>query len=282
MVAPELVVLDLTAQTGLHALAELGVGGKTRHGRWEGLTLGGATHSPRISWYRPAMASDLRALTTRPKAMAILVGPGSLALLAAVLSHHTVCSAPALWIFILPNAAMEEAEISKHLTTYPNKGTYTYRMPYSDPQSLWFVLMEQLGKVQKINKHINEEREKSEMTTNLKKAMEIAMTIDGALAAALVDYRSGMCLAQAGGGMNLELAAAGNTQVVRAKLKTMESLGIRRGMEDILITLADQFHLIRLVPNHEGLFLYLVLDRHRGNLALARFKLTDLERSLKV
>ena len=120
------------------------------------------------------------------------------------------------------------------------------------------------------------------MSANLKTSMDTAMTIDGALAVALVDYRSGMCLAQAGGGLDLDLAAAGNTQVVRAKLQTMQALGIRKGMEDILITLADQYHLIRMVPNADGLFLYLVLDRHKGNLALARYKLTDVERALKV
>ena len=46
--------------------------------------------------------------------------------------------------------------------------------------------------------------------------------------------------------------------------------------------MGDQYHLIRLVPNNLGLFLYLVLDKAKGNLALARYKLTDIERSLKV
>ena len=120
------------------------------------------------------------------------------------------------------------------------------------------------------------------MAIDIKQAMQQAMAIDGAMAAALVDYRSGMCLAQAGNALNLDLAAAGNTQVVRAKLKTMESLGLRKGIEDILITLVDQYHLIRLAPNHDGLFLYLVLDKEKGNLALARYKLTDIERGLQV
>ena len=62
----------------------------------------------------------------------------------------------------------------------------------------------------------------------------------------------------------------------------MESLGLRRGIEDILITLGDQYHLIRLVPNNQGLFLYVVLDKSKGNLALARYKLSDIERLLKV
>ena len=59
-------------------------------------------------------------------------------------------------------------------------------------------------------------------------------------------------------------------------------MGLRRGIEDILITLVDQYHLIRLAPNHPGLFLYLVLDKNKGNLALARYKLSDIERNLTV
>jgi len=120
------------------------------------------------------------------------------------------------------------------------------------------------------------------MTSNLTKSLAEIMTVNGALAAALVDYRSGMCLAQVGSGLNLDLAAAGNSEVVRAKLKTIEMLGLRRGIEDILITLVDQYHLIRLVPNSQGLFLYLVLDKEKGNLALARFKLSEIERLLVV
>ena len=113
-------------------------------------------------------------------------------------------------------------------------------------------------------------------------AMAAAMKIDGATAVALVDYRSGMLLAQAGGGLNLELAAAGNTEVVRSKLKTLASLGLKDSIEDILITLSTQYHLIRLSPHHPGLFLYLVLDKERGNLALARYRLLEIERSMRV
>ena len=83
-------------------------------------------------------------------------------------------------------------------------------------------------------------------------------------------------------GVSAVSVADWNKLSVNAKLKTMESLGLRRGIEDILITLGDQYHLIRLVPNNQGLFLYLVLDKAKGNLALARYKLTDIERTLKV
>jgi len=117
---------------------------------------------------------------------------------------------------------------------------------------------------------------------NIKQTMDELMRCDGAMCAALVDYNSGMILGQDGSGVDLELAAAGNTELVRAKLKTMRSLGLEDTIEDILITLSRQYHILRPSTHHEGLFLYLVLDKAKGNLALARYKLTDIERSLKV
>lgn len=115
-------------------------------------------------------------------------------------------------------------------------------------------------------------------------SMQSAIAIDGALAAALVDYDSGMTLATAGSGIDLELAAAGNTEVVRAKMRVMDSLGLGDTIEDILITLGRQFHLIRLVSSKsgQGLFIYLVLDKDRSNLALARRQLQTIEQSLEI
>jgi hypothetical protein len=110
------------------------------------------------------------------------------------------------------------------------------------------------------------------------------MLIEGAIAVALVDFDSGMTLGSAGGGLDLEVAAAGNTEVVRAKFRTMRTLGLPDNIEDILITLSSQLHLIRLIqsPNGQGLFLYLVLDRDRANLAMARRQLLNLERDLTI
>nr|WP_269810337.1 hypothetical protein [Kineosporia rhizophila] len=111
------------------------------------------------------------------------------------------------------------------------------------------------------------------------------MQIDGAIGVALVDYTSGMTLGQAGGAvLDLEVAAAGNTEVVRSELRTMESLGMRDGIQDILITLTTQYHLIRLITGQSGagLFLYLALDKQRANLALARHKLANLERTIQI
>ena len=117
---------------------------------------------------------------------------------------------------------------------------------------------------------------------NIEAALKEAMSIDGALGASLVDWESGMSLGAVGGGkyLDLDVAAAGNTEVIRAKMRTMESLRLDDTIEDILITLAKQYHLIRLLKNsrsEQGLFLYLVLDRQKANLALARHNLKRIE-----
>ncbi len=117
---------------------------------------------------------------------------------------------------------------------------------------------------------------------NLSVALEALMQLDGAVAVAMVDANTGKLLGQAGGGaVNLELAATGNAEVVRAKLKTMLSLGIEGTIEDILITLQVQYHLIRLLPGTD-LFLYLVLNRAESNLALARYKLSEQEKGMQL
>ncbi|MFC7812695.1 roadblock/LC7 domain-containing protein [Streptomyces olivaceus] len=121
------------------------------------------------------------------------------------------------------------------------------------------------------------------LETSLKECLS---AIDGATAAALVDYTSGMALGTLGGtkDFNLEVAAAGNTDVVRAKLRTMEHLGLNEEIEDILITLSSQYHMIRLLKSRggNGLFLYLVLDSSRANLAMARHQLKRVEEQLEV
>jgi hypothetical protein len=117
-------------------------------------------------------------------------------------------------------------------------------------------------------------------------ALKEAMTITGAVGVALVDYDSGMSLGSLGGGdwLDLDVAAAGNTEVVRAKLRVMASLALNDTIEDILITLNRQYHLIRPLSarGNSTLFLYLVLDRERANLALARHNLKRIEASLAV
>jgi hypothetical protein len=106
------------------------------------------------------------------------------------------------------------------------------------------------------------------------------LKIDGAMCAALVDANSGMMLGSVGTGLDLELAAAGNTEVVRSKMKTMKSLGLNDNIEDILITLGKQYHIIRPLAAKTGIFIYLVLDKSKSNLAMARRACQETESNL--
>jgi len=116
----------------------------------------------------------------------------------------------------------------------------------------------------------------------LNESLNNLLQIDGAMCTALVDSNSGMMLGSAGTGLDLEIAAAGNTEVVRAKLKTMKNLGIGDKIEDILITLQKQYHIVRPIVAKPGLFLYLVLDKAKANLAMARRACQDAEQSITI
>jgi hypothetical protein len=117
---------------------------------------------------------------------------------------------------------------------------------------------------------------------NIKQTLDELLTVDGAMCAAIVDGNSGMMLGSAGSGLDLEVAAGGNSEVVRSKLKTMRQLGLNDVIEDILITLGKQYHIIRPWARKEGVFIYFVLDRAKSNLALARRKVQDVDKELVI
>lgn len=121
---------------------------------------------------------------------------------------------------------------------------------------------------------------------NMDVSLKEMLTIDGAVGAAVADYGSGMALGTLGGSKDLDLqvAAAANTEVVKAKLRAMDALKLNDGIEDILITLGTQYHIIRPLAGRggKGLFLYLALDRNRANLAMARHQLRAIEDKLEI
>ena len=107
--------------------------------------------------------------------------------------------------------------------------------------------------------------------------------ISGFIGACLVDGESGLMLASEGGGkLDLEAASALNAQVVKAKLKAMETLGLNDRIDDILITMGKQLHLIRPLEKAPTTFLYVALDKKAANLGMARLQVKTLEGTLSL
>ena len=123
---------------------------------------------------------------------------------------------------------------------------------------------------------------------NIKESIQSSLSIDGTIGAALGDWSTGFSLGQVSKDENafstlkLEQAIALNSEVIKAKNRAREGLGITSPIEDILITLQDQYHLIRICETLEGVFFYMVMDREKSNLGLARIKLRQIEQSLRV
>ncbi|WP_139925391.1 hypothetical protein [Hymenobacter sp. DG01] len=99
----------------------------------------------------------------------------------------------------------------------------------------------------------------------------ILQDLPGLMAVAVVDTNSGMSLASHSNtpSINPDTAAAYNTEVVKQKQKAMAALKLQgEAIEDILITLSNQIHLLKLTENNK--FIYLVVNSRDTNLAIAR------------
>jgi hypothetical protein len=110
---------------------------------------------------------------------------------------------------------------------------------------------------------------------NEKSLLEVFVRIEddvtGVIATAVVDLESGMTLAAKTNRADFDLAVASayNSELVKQKLKIMRALNLKSSLEDMLLTLSDQFHLIKFLPGGAS-FLYLAADRSGTNLAILR------------
>jgi hypothetical protein len=95
--------------------------------------------------------------------------------------------------------------------------------------------------------------------------------VAGVIATAIVDLESGMTLAAKTNRADFDLAVASayNSELVKQKLKIMRALNLKSSLEDMLLTLSDQFHLIKFLPGGASV-LYLAADRSGTNLAILR------------
>lgn len=123
-------------------------------------------------------------------------------------------------------------------------------------------------------------RKDKTMSTDISELNKIA----GFIGACLVDSETGLMMASEGGGERLDLEAAGaaNTEVVKAKLAAIEMLGLDEQIDDILITLGGQFHLIRPLEDTPTVFIYTALDKKTANLGMARVQVKKVEKTVSL
>ena len=118
---------------------------------------------------------------------------------------------------------------------------------------------------------------------NIEEAITEFISIEGAVAAMLVDSSSGMILAdKALKNFDTETAAAGNTSVVQSKRKIMKMLNLDDHIQDILITLGKQIHLIVLLPSNDQVFAYVVVEKDGASLGLVRMKMNAVMKELRI
>ena len=119
-------------------------------------------------------------------------------------------------------------------------------------------------------------KKENEMAIDLKGLNEIT----GFIAGCLVDSDTGLMMASEGSGaFDIEAAAAANTEVVKAKRAAMKMLKLDDHIEDILISLGKQYHLIRPMEKNPAIFMYVALDRKASNLGMARVQVKNVEQA---
>jgi hypothetical protein len=117
---------------------------------------------------------------------------------------------------------------------------------------------------------------------SLEEVLEKLLSFDGAMCVALVDSETGMILGQAGSGIEIDLAAAGASVILRARLASTKALGNDEKIDDLLISLTSQVQIIHPLPRNPSIFIYLIGDKSKASLAMARYKATEAELQIQL
>ncbi|MEO8530651.1 MAG: hypothetical protein ABI459_05475 [Deltaproteobacteria bacterium] len=108
--------------------------------------------------------------------------------------------------------------------------------------------------------------------------------ITGFLGACVVDSASGVTLSSIAFGDDVDMDVAGlaNSDLIKAMHHELLSLGADDEVEDILISLGAQYHLIRPITKAPDIFVYVAVDRANANLAMARSTVRDVESLIRI
>ena len=111
--------------------------------------------------------------------------------------------------------------------------------------------------------------------TKIARILADAMAIEGSLGATLAVWELDLTLG-AVGPRGAALERSGNSRVMRALLTTLTRLDMRTGVQDVLISLDSELHILAPLAHHGELSLSVAIDPARSNLALARHRVQKL------
>jgi predicted regulator of Ras-like GTPase activity (Roadblock/LC7/MglB family) len=163
---------------------------------------------------------------------------------------------------------------------------------YSEPEaSSWAARLDQFipgstggatAKVAKVAVEPAPAEVVKDLSSPLQDVLEKLLGFDGAMSVALVDSESGMILGQAGSGIDMELAAAGASVTLRARLASIKALGLSEKIDDLLISLTSQVQIIHPLPTNPKVFTFLIGDKSKSSLAMARYKAAQADHAIQL
>ena len=112
---------------------------------------------------------------------------------------------------------------------------------------------------------------------SLEAVLATLLSFDCALCVAVVDSETGMILGKAGSGVEIDLAAAGASVILRARLASIKALGSDEKIDDVLISTTSQVQIIHPLPTKPSIFTYIIGDKSKSSLAMARYKATEAD-----
>ncbi|ENW6032995.1 CZB domain-containing protein [Salmonella enterica] len=95
-----------------------------------------------------------------------------------------------------------------------------------------------------------------------------------------IDLNSGMKLASSGYVKNADIHTECAVRIVKSELKTIKLLEVEDDIQDIIVATDQMYHLLYPCRGIKDVFIYLIADRSRANLALIRRNLADTEANL--
>lgn len=110
---------------------------------------------------------------------------------------------------------------------------------------------------------------------------DLKENVNGFIAVSVTEVETGMayCSLTVNPDFDPELASAYNLEVVKAKLNAIRALGLNQKINDILISLTDQIHIIDLSEDGRY-FIYLAVDATKANLGLTRATLSKYKKDI--